>query len=113
MARVMRGDIVWADLNPVRGHKQAGQRPVVVLSHDVFNKRSGTVIALAITSQEQRAGFPLTLELPAELRLKKRAWLKISQVRTLSTERLGKKVGRATPELLDQLVEGLNGIIAV
>jgi mRNA interferase MazF len=112
MARVLRGDIVWADLNPVRGHEQAGQRPVVVLSHDVFNERSGTVIAMAITSQAQHAGFPLTLELPAELGLTKRAWVKISQMRTLSVERLGKKIGRATPELLDQLVEGLSEIIA-
>jgi mRNA interferase MazF len=112
MARVLRGDIVRADLNPVRGHEQAGQRPVVVLSHDVFNERSGTVIAMAITSQEQRAAFPLTLELPAELGLTKRAWVKISQVRTLSVERLGKRLGRVTPELLDQLIEGLSEIIA-
>jgi mRNA interferase MazF len=112
MARILRGDIVWADLNPVRGHEQAGQRPVVVLSHDVFNERSGTVIAMAITSQEQRAAFPLTLELPAALGLTKRAWVKISQVRTLSAKRLGKRLGRVTPELLDQLIEGLSEIIA-
>jgi len=112
MARVLRGDIVWADLNPVRGHEQAGQRPVVVVSHDIFNERSGTVIALAITSQEQRAGFPLTLEVPLDVGLEKRSWVKISQIRTLSTERLGKRIGRASPELLDQLVEGLNEIIA-
>ena len=63
MAGILRGDIRWADLNPVRGHEQAGQRPVLILSHDVFNERSGTVIAMALTSQPQRAGFPLTLEL--------------------------------------------------
>jgi mRNA interferase MazF len=112
MARILRGDIVWADLSPVRGHEQAGARPVVVLSHDVFNERSGTVIAMAITSQEQRAGFPLTLEVPEEMGLTKRAWVKIGQVRTLSNERLGKKIGRMTPELLEQLVEGLSEIIA-
>jgi mRNA interferase MazF len=112
MARVLRGDIVWADLNPVRGREQAGQRPVVVVSHDIFNERSGTVIAMAITSQEQRAGFPLTLELPAKVGLEKRSWVKISQIRTLSTERLGKRIGRASPELLDQLFEGLSEIIA-
>lgn len=112
MARILRGDIVWADLNPVRGHEQAGQRPVVVLSHDIFNERSGTVIAMAITSQEPRAGFPLTLELPPELGLAKRSWVKISQVRTLSAERLGRKIGHGTPELLDQLVEGINEIIS-
>ena len=63
MARILRGDIRWADLNPTRGHEQAGLRPVVILSHDIFNERSGTVIAMAITSQSQRAGFPLTLGL--------------------------------------------------
>jgi mRNA interferase MazF len=63
MARILRGGVRWADLNPVRGREQAGLRPVLILSHDVFNERSGTVIAVAITSQPQRAGFPLTLEL--------------------------------------------------
>ena len=71
MARILRGDVRWADLNPVRGHEQAGQRPVLVLSHDVFNDRSGTVIAVAMTSQEPRAGFPLILESEAS-GLKKR-----------------------------------------
>ena len=63
MAGILRGEIRWADLNPTRGKEQAGQRPVLILSHDVFNERSGTVIAIALTSQPQRAGFPLTLEL--------------------------------------------------
>src|SRR6516225_2558569 len=110
MARILKGDVVWADLDPARGHEQGGQRPVVVLSEDVFNARSGTVIAMAITSQPQRAGFPLTLELTS-VRLPKRSWVKISQIRTLSVQRLGKKVGRVAPEELDQLIEGLNEII--
>ena len=110
MARILRGDIRWADLNPVRGHEQAGMRPVLILSHDIFNERSGTVIAMALTSQPQRAGFPLTLELKAE-KLPKRSWVKISQIRTLSTERIGKKIGRARPEEIVQAIEGLNEII--
>ena len=63
MARILRGDIHWADLNPVIGSEQGGFRPVLILSHNTFNDRSGTVIAVAITSQTQRAGYPLTLEL--------------------------------------------------
>jgi len=110
MARILRGDIFWADLNPVRGREQAGLRPVVIISQDVFNERSGTVIALAITSQPQKAGFPLTLEL-TDVQLPKQSWAKISQVRTLSTERLGEKIGQVSPEVLAQLVEGLNEII--
>jgi len=111
MARILRGEIRWADLNPVRGHEQAGLRPVLILSHDIFNERSGTVIAVAITSQPQKAGFPLTLELKS-LNLPKKSWLKISQIRTLSIERIGKVVGKSSLEELNQAIEGLNEIIA-
>ena len=110
MARILRGEIRWADLNPVRGREQAGQRPVLILSQDVFNERSGTVIAVALTSQPQRAGFPLTLEVHAR-GLPKRSWVKISQIRTLAVERMGKIIGRASPEELAQVIEGLNEII--
>ena len=111
MARILRGEIRWADLNPVRGHEQAGLRPVLILSHDIFNERSGTVIAVAITSQPQKAGFPLTLELKSPS-LPKKSWLKISQIRTLSIERIGKLIGKASLEELNQAIEGLNEIIA-
>jgi len=110
MARILRGEIRWADLNPVRGKKQAGNRPVLILSHDVFNERSGTVIAVALTSQPQRAAFPLTFELHSQ-DLSKRSWVKISQIRTLSIERIGSRIARATPEEVAQVVEGLNEII--
>ena len=111
MAGVLRGDIRWADLSPTRGREQAGRRPVVVVSHDVFNERSGTAIVMALTSRQQRAGFPLTLEV-AEPGLPKQSWVKISQVRTLSVERLGRRLGRLSPETLDLLIEGLNEIVA-
>ena len=110
MAKILRGDIRWADLNPVRGHEQAGLRPVLILSHDICNERSGTVIAMALTSQPQRAGFPLTLELKTG-KLPKRSWVKISRIRTLSVERIGKKIGSARSEELVQVAEGLNEII--
>ena len=110
MARILRGDIVWADLNPTMGHEQSGSRPVLILSHNVFNERSGTVIAVALTSQPQRAAFPLTLELENP-RLPMKSWAKISQVRTLSVKRLTKTIGKVSPEELDLIVEGLNEII--
>jgi len=86
-------------------------RPVLILSHDVFNERSETAVAVAITSQPQRAGFPLTLELKTD-NLPKRSWGKISQIRTLSIERIGKLIARATQEELAQVIEGLNEVIA-
>ena len=111
MARILRGEIRWAGLNSVRGSQQAGLRPVLVLSHDVFNERSGTVIAVALTSREPKARFPLTLESKAP-GLPKRSWVKISQVRTLSVERIGRKIALATEEQLDRVVEGLNEILS-
>ncbi len=110
MARILRGDIYWADLNPVIGSEQGGLRPVLVLSHNVFNERSGTAIGVAITSQPQRAGFPLTMEI-ADSKLPKKSWVKISQVRTLSVARIRKKIGSATEEELALVIDGLNEII--
>jgi mRNA interferase MazF len=110
MARILRGDIHWADLNPVIGSEQGGLRPVLILSHNIFNDRSGTVIAAAITSQTQRAGYPLTLELSGS-NLPKKSWVKISQIRTLSTKRIGKKIASASAEELASIVDGLNEII--
>jgi mRNA interferase MazF len=110
VAGILRGDIRWADLNPVRGREQAGLRPVLVLSHDVFNQRSGTVIAVALTSQPPGAGYPLTLELTTPA-LPKRSWVKISQIRTLAVERIGERLGQASAEELADVIEGLNEIV--
>jgi len=110
MAGILRGDICWADLNPVIGSEQGGLRPVLILSHDAFNKRSGTVIVVALTSQPQRAGFPLTLEL-SESRLPKQSWVKISQIRTLSVKRIGNKLAKASDKELTLIIEGLTEII--
>jgi len=83
---------------------------VLILSHDVFNERSGTVIAVALTSQEPRAGFPLTMESRTS-GLPKRSWVKISQIRTLATERIGRRLARVSAEELVRVVEGLNEIV--
>lgn len=112
MARILRGEIRWADLNPTVGREQSGHRPVLVVSRNIFNQRSGTVIAMALTSQQQRAQFPLTYEL-AKTKMSKRSWVKISQIRTLSVARIGKKLGNAEPEELAHIIDGLNEIIEV
>ena len=111
MARILRGDIRWANLNPTVGSEQAGMRPVLVLSKNVFNDKSGTAIAVALTSQPQKAGFPLTLELTQTRNLPKKSWVKISQIRTLSVQRLGAKITSANEEEVLQIIEGLNDII--
>jgi mRNA interferase MazF len=111
MARLLRGEIRWANLDPTQGHEQSGRRPVLILSHDVFNQRSGTVIAVALTSQPQRVSFPLAFELQST-RLPKKSWVKVSQIRTLSVERIGRKLASVAPEEVEQVIEALNEIIA-
>ena len=111
MAQILRGDIYWADLDPTKGHEQSGLRPVLILSNDIFNQRSGTVIAMALTAEPQRAGFPLTMPL-LSAGLPKKSWDKISQIRTLSTQRLTRKLGRANPQEVEQAISGLNQILA-
>jgi mRNA interferase MazF len=111
MARVLRkGDVVWADLDPAQGHEQAGHRPVLVISDEILNRHSGTVIALALTSQPQKAGFPLTYALPRKTG-GKTAWVKISQIRTLSVKRLGKILGSIGEADVISILEGLNEIL--
>ena len=112
MGDILRGEIRWANLNPTVGNEQQGLRPVLILSERVFNKYSATVIAVALTSQPQRAGYPLTLKLNSE-NLPKQSWVKISQIRTLSTKRIGKKIGEATQEEILKVIEGLNEILGM
>lgn len=110
MARILRGDIYWADLNPTRGHEQSGLRPVLIISHNILNERSGTVIVLALTSKPQKIGFPFSYRLNNS-KLPKESWVKINQIRTLSVERLGNKISRADELDLSKIIEGLFEIV--
>jgi len=110
VAPVARGEIYWADLDPARGHEQGGSRPILVVSHNVFNDRSGTVVAMAITSQPQRAGFPLSYRLPPGA-LPRDSWVKPSQVRTISAERLDRRLGKLDETEVDRVVSGLLQLI--
>jgi len=110
MAGILRGEIYWADLNSVKGSEQAGQRPILVISHDIFNAKSGTVIGLALTGRPQKAGFPLTLQIDSE-DLPRQSWVKISQIRTLSVERLGNRVCTISQNELGRIIEGLNELV--
>ncbi len=105
-----RGDVVWVDPGQTRGTEQAGRRPYLVLSHEVFNERSGSVIAVAITSNPPRAGVPLSWPLSSG-GLPRRSWVKIWQVRTISSLRLGRRIGRVAEEEVDAVVEGLLDIV--
>ena len=110
MANILRGEIWWANLNPTRGHERSGIRPVLIISQDAFNRHSGTVIAIALTSQAPKTKFPLTF-LIESVSLPKQSWVKISQIRTLSVDRLGDKISQIDPEELAVIISGLNEIV--
>ena len=110
MARLLRGEIRWATVNPTLVHKKSGLRPVLILSNDVFNEKMGVVIAIALTSRQPRFGFPLALEMDSA-ELPEKSWALMGQVRTLSAERIGKKLGLVSIEEIDRIMEGLNEII--
>lgn len=110
MGQILRGEIRWADLEPTIGTEQSGHRPVLILSRNQFNDRSGTVIAVALTSQEPKARFPFTVELRPSGSAK-RSWVKVSQIRTLSVHRIGSKLGSAQPDELSQVLAGLNQLL--
>jgi mRNA interferase MazF len=110
MARILRGEIRWANLSPTLGHEQSGLRPVLILSNDVFNERMQIAIAIALTSKQPRFGFPLALEIDSA-ELPEKSWALMGQVRTLSAERIGKKLGLVSIEEIDRIIEGLNEII--
>lgn len=110
MAEILRGDIYWAELNPIYRNATKGKCAVLVISNNFFNEKSGTVIALALTSNPPKAGFPLTYELITE-QLPKLSWIKISQIRTLPIESLSGKLGTVSEDTLNIIIEGLNEII--
>lgn len=85
-------------------------RPVLVISAEEYNERSQTAIVLAITPRPQRAGFPLTLPIQS-VSMPKASWVKIAQVSTVATARLGRYLGRISQPELATVIEGLNEIV--
>jgi mRNA interferase MazF len=98
--------VYYAELDPTVGHEQAGRRPVLVLSDDRFNARSGTAIVMPLTSQKPRAPYPFSIELGVVNVERVVSYIKPGQVRTLSTERMGRLLGWAT-EAVDQCLDAL------
>ncbi|MBP8614184.1 MAG: type II toxin-antitoxin system PemK/MazF family toxin [Firmicutes bacterium] len=104
-----RGDIYFADLNPVLGSEQGGFRPVLIVQNDIGNKYSPTVIVSAISSQIQKAKLPTHVELPASVsNLEKDSVILLEQIRTIDKRRLKKWVARLDKDIMDRVDESLS-----
>ena len=105
-----RGDIYYADLSPVVGSEQGGIRPVLVIQNDIGNKYSPTVIAAAITSQNNKAKMPTHIELAAkDYGLNKDSVILLEQIRTIDKRRLREKIGRID----DGLMASVNNALSI
>ena len=101
---VKRGDVFFADLSPVVGSEQGGQRPVLVVQNDVGNKYSPTVIVSAITAKISKAKLPTHVEIHKEdVGLVKDSVVLLEQVRTIDKKRLIQKLGTLSPELMEKV----------
>lgn len=105
---VRRGDIFYADLNPVVGSEQGGMRPVLVVQNDVGNQFSPTVIVAAITTHIGKARIPTHVEIAASASgLERDSVVLLEQVRTIDRRRLRQKVGHVDGEILGKVDEAL------
>ena len=105
---IKRGEIYYADLNPVVGSEQGGIRPIVVLQNDVGNKYSPTVIAAATTSRLTKAKLPTHIELTKDTTpLPKDSVVLLEQIRTIDKSRIKEKIGELSPELMQQINNAL------
>ncbi len=103
-----RGDVFYADLNPVVGSEQGGIRPVLIIQNDIGNKYSPTVIVAAITSRIDKAKLPTHVEINAEeSNLEKDSVILLEQIRTIDKRRLQRQVTHLDQEIIDRVNEAL------
>ncbi len=106
---VKRGDIYYADLSPVIGSEQGGVRPVLIVQNDVGNRYSPTVIAAAITSQQEKTSLPTHIKVNAEqCGLARDSIILLEQVRTIDKKRLKEKMGALDVSNMDMVDRALS-----
>ena len=105
---IKRGDVFFADLSPVRGSEQGGQRPVLIVQNDIGNKYSPTVIVAAITAKIAKAKLPTHVEVEAStVGLIKDSVVLLEQVRTIDKTRLIQKLGHLDSEIMIRVDQAL------
>ncbi|ACL68936.1 type II toxin-antitoxin system PemK/MazF family toxin [Halothermothrix orenii] len=105
---VTRGDVFYADLNPVVGSEQGGVRPVLIIQNDIGNKYSPTVIVAAITSKINKAKLPTHVEIAAsESNLEKDSVILLEQIRTIDKKRLQRHVTHLDNGIIEKVDEAI------
>jgi len=101
VSKPLRGEVWTVDLDPTRGHEQAGKRPALVVSADTFNAGpAGLVIVLPMTSKGRGVRSHVPGE-PPEGGLRTRSFVKCEDIRSVAVERLGRRLGRVSPATME------------
>lgn len=103
MKRILRGQIYYADLSPVKGSEQGGLRPVLIIQNDIGNRYSPTIIAAIITTRKTKANLPTHVWLNAECGLPKDSMVELEQIRTLDRTRLSDFMGTVSQEVMKEI----------
>jgi mRNA interferase MazF len=99
-----RGDVYYADLNPVVGSEQGGVRPVLIIQNDIGNRYSPTIIVAAITSKINKAQLPTHVEISAgDSSLERDSVILLEQIRTIDKKRLKSEVAKLNGEILERV----------
>lgn len=107
----IRGEIWLAELDPTRGHEQGGRRPCLVISNDALNEGpAGLVVVLPITSKDKRIRFHVPLH-PPEGGVKTTSFIKPEDIRSISKERLIKRMGAVSPATRKTLADRLRALL--
>lgn len=104
---VARGDVYYADLNPVKGSEQGGKRPVLVIQNNKGNRYSPTVIVAAITSNIEKARLPTHIIIDSPI-LPDKSVVLLEQIRTIDKQRLGKFLGSLTDEEMRRIDDAIS-----
>lgn len=103
-----RGDIYFADLDPVIGSEQGGKRPVLIIQNDLGNRFSPTVIILPLTSSPHKRSLRTHVPLfPPQGGITKPSIILCEQVRTIEKSRLQRKMGTLSPEKMTLVEQAL------
>ncbi|HJY22456.1 MAG TPA: type II toxin-antitoxin system PemK/MazF family toxin [Hanamia sp.] len=103
-----QGEIWYADLEPVKGSEQAGRRPVVIISGPTMNTAIQTISVCPLTTVIKNIKGCVIIEKNSINNLKKDSEVLVLQIRTISKQRLTKKLGIITKDQLELIKEGVN-----
>ncbi len=109
--RASRGEVWYADMDPVRGHEQAGIRPVLIVSSDEMNHGPGRLVMVVPLTRKLRQNPAYVRVVPPEGGVRDVSYAMCDQIRTISTERLGRRIGTVHGATLDQVAEPLRTIL--